>query len=61
MESPDGNNAGDGAICPLGHYCPTGSKTYTPCQNGTYTNTLGQATCHTCEEGKVFLEFVMSD
>ena len=51
MQHPNGSNTGNGNICPVGHFCPDGSATYTPCENGTYANNPGHAVCTLCEEG----------
>lgn len=37
-------------ICPVAHYCETGSAAPTPCASGTYQNEQGQSECKTCPE-----------
>jgi len=42
--------------CPAGHYCPEGSKTYTACPIGTFSNSTGNTNvtdCKPCTPGKV--------
>lgn len=40
-----------GDVCPIGHYCPTGSSTPQPCSSSTYMNHTGAAACYTCPQG----------
>ena len=50
-----GSNHSRSIECPVGHYCPEGSGTPTPCLRGTYTNTPGNANisqCVQCDAGK---------
>ena len=42
---------GIGGICPVGHYCPTGTDIPNECPAGSYTDMLGQSSCTTCPEG----------
>lgn len=44
-------HVGIGAICPLGHYCPTASERALPCEAGSYADMLGMALCSNCREG----------
>ncbi|EDV28435.1 uncharacterized protein TRIADDRAFT_51343 [Trichoplax adhaerens] len=37
-----------GYVCPVGNYCPKGSKVELPCNAGTYAPIAGQATCWAC-------------
>ena len=49
------NNPTDGTtgkICPLGHFCPTGSASETPCLVGTYRDATGgklETDCTKCD------------
>eukprot|EP01135_Chromosphaera_perkinsii_P006890 Nk52_evm45s621 gene=Nk52_evmTU45s621 len=49
VSSPVSSPSGD--KCPLGHHCPAGSSQPVPCNAGTYTETVQQATCATCPAG----------
>lgn len=40
-----------GGICPVGHYCPTGTTTPIPCGAGAFSNVTGLSTCHQCPAG----------
>lgn len=40
-----------GDICPVGHYCPLGSTTYTPCSVGEFMNHTGADACYICPAG----------
>ena len=40
-----------GDICPVGAYCPSGSRLYKHCPNGTFMNHTGAAECYTCPKG----------
>ena len=42
---------GVGGICPVGHYCPTGTDIPNECAAGSYTDMIGQSSCTTCPEG----------
>nr|XP_006821767.1 PREDICTED: uncharacterized protein LOC100369099 [Saccoglossus kowalevskii] len=44
-------DAGTGAICPMGHYCPQGSPAPKRCEGGYYTNITGQEECFDCPAG----------
>ncbi|XP_033027848.1 signal peptide, CUB and EGF-like domain-containing protein 3 [Lacerta agilis] len=45
-----------GAPCPVGHFCPLGSESPTPCPPGSYmAETHAQGQCHTCPERKYCL------
>nr|XP_048683106.1 sushi, von Willebrand factor type A, EGF and pentraxin domain-containing protein 1-like [Caretta caretta] len=39
-------------ICPVGHYCPTGSPEPKTCPSGKYQDQTGQSRCKTCPAGK---------
>jgi hypothetical protein len=41
----------DMTICPIGYYCPSGSKLALMCEPGTYQDVTGQSDCETCTEG----------
>jgi len=43
---------GVGGICPIGHECPEGSPTASPCKQGFYANTTKMAACDPCPPGK---------
>ena len=45
-----------GDICPVGHFCPTGTATPIPCANGTYNDFKGQSECTICPKGFYCLE-----
>ncbi|CAH1789577.1 unnamed protein product, partial [Owenia fusiformis] len=47
----DDRAVGYGGICPVGHYCPTGSVNPEPCPNGTYANVEGLGLCIICPKG----------
>ncbi|XP_072885876.1 uncharacterized protein [Hemitrygon akajei] len=40
-----------GGLCPVSHYCPTGTAQPIPCPAGTYNNLSGQASCFPCALG----------
>ncbi|KAA8594284.1 hypothetical protein FQN60_005118, partial [Etheostoma spectabile] len=40
-----------GDICPIGHYCPMGSRFPVLCPDGTYSNTTGAGECDDCLSG----------
>ncbi|XP_035857407.1 zonadhesin-like [Sander lucioperca] len=40
-----------GDICPIGHYCPMGSRSPVLCPDGTYSNTTGAEECDDCLSG----------
>ncbi|GFO49401.1 multiple epidermal growth factor-like domains protein 11 [Plakobranchus ocellatus] len=49
-----GSNTSQATICSVGHYCPEGSSTPSPCPQGTYTNTQGLVNitqCTDCDPG----------
>ncbi|RUS80256.1 hypothetical protein EGW08_011985, partial [Elysia chlorotica] len=46
-----GGESGVGGICPLSHYCPTGSAHPIPCSAGSFANVTGLPVCHLCPEG----------
>ncbi|XP_031412728.1 zonadhesin-like isoform X3 [Meleagris gallopavo] len=41
-----------GAPCPLGHFCPLGSKSPEPCPAGSYMPQTHGEKCHACPEGE---------
>ena len=47
--SPSDGMTGD--ICPLGHFCVSGSSTPAPCLPGTYANSTGLSSCLSCPLG----------
>lgn len=47
----DDRQLGFGGICPVGHYCPSGSIYPTVCENGTYAASEGMSACDLCPEG----------
>ena len=49
--SVSSSHTGVGAICPVGHYCPTGSSLPIDCPAGSYANATAQPLCFTCPEG----------
>ena len=53
----DGRLLGYGGICPYGHYCPGGVASTYPisCDNGTYADEEGLATCKSCPQGNVIV------
>ena len=51
----DGHQSGYGGVCPVGHYCPTGTTLPIPCPNGTYAEIEGMAECETCKAGRLML------
>ena len=62
----DGRQSGFGGRCYTGHYCPIGTSYPIPCEAGTYSATLGKATCDQCVAGTmfanlclIFLKFIM--
>ncbi|XP_070551430.1 uncharacterized protein [Ptychodera flava] len=40
-----------GDVCPIGHYCPTGTEIPVRCANGTYMNTTNAVECLECPAG----------
>ena len=44
-------HTGVGGICPIGHYCPTGTDIPKGCNAGSYTDLEGQSVCTTCPAG----------
>ncbi|KAM8989363.1 uncharacterized protein PRD47_016786 [Ara ararauna] len=38
-------------LCPVGHYCPTGSPEPIPCPSGKYQDQAGKSQCETCPAG----------
>lgn len=46
-----GNETGVGGVCPVGHYCPTGTTVPLPCAAGAFSNVTGLSTCHQCPAG----------
>nr|XP_047130962.1 uncharacterized protein LOC100202447 isoform X1 [Hydra vulgaris] len=48
---PNPNDGFTGNICPAGSFCEEGSKWYSPCKNGTFTNFTASALCEVCPEG----------
>nr|XP_039248857.1 spore coat protein SP87-like [Styela clava] len=40
-----------GFQCPVGHYCPTGSGYPRPCEPGTFSKEVKQASCDDCTPG----------
>lgn len=47
----DARETGYGGVCPLGHYCPRGSKAPLQCPPGTYGPQTKLSKCFTCMEG----------
>ena len=47
----DARETGLGGVCPLGHYCPKGSKAPRQCPPGTYGPQTKLAVCLSCMEG----------
>lgn len=41
------------SICPAGSYCPEGSSAAITCPSGTYSSSVGSATCQTCPAGYI--------
>ena len=45
----------DADICPVGHYCPTGTSSPQQCPKGTYSNGTGlqaESDCTSCHAGE---------
>lgn len=38
-------------VCPIGSYCPTNSSRPVPCEDGSYQDQIGQASCKICPTG----------
>ncbi|RUS80924.1 hypothetical protein EGW08_011305, partial [Elysia chlorotica] len=54
--TPSGNHTGDGGICPVGFYCPTGTAEPVACPAGEYSDSPGQSLCTACPAGYYCLE-----
>ncbi|XP_074158322.1 uncharacterized protein LOC141562243 [Sminthopsis crassicaudata] len=50
IASISGNNPGN--LCPIGHYCPSGSPEPQLCPSGQYQDETGQSQCKMCPAGK---------
>jgi hypothetical protein len=48
---PSASDVCDGAICPVGHYCPTGTADPIRCAAGSYNSNTGAANCTACPAG----------
>ena len=40
-----------GSVCPIGHFCTSGTSVPYSCQPGYYMNTTQASKCNTCPEG----------
>ena len=53
-KTPSGSTAGDANVCPIGHYCPSGTDNPAACPAGTFNNQTGipdLASCQYCLDG----------
>ena len=50
-DCPDPTLQGLGGVCPVGHFCESGSTLPTLCPPGTYSDTAGRSTCLMCPAG----------
>ncbi|CAM9824345.1 unnamed protein product [Bubo scandiacus] len=50
-QTPTPTDGLSGAPCPVGHFCPLGSRSPAPCPPGSYTPHIRGEKCHACPEG----------
>ena len=48
---PQSLHTGIGGLCPVGHYCPSGTSNPLPCPAGTYADREGMDACTICLQG----------
>lgn len=46
-----GSAVANSVICPIGQYCPEGTKVPISCAPGSYTNRTGMSACDICPDG----------
>ncbi|XP_032305021.1 zonadhesin-like isoform X2 [Coturnix japonica] len=51
-QTPTPTDGLSGAPCPLGHFCPLGSRSPEPCPSGSYMPQTHGEKCHACPEGE---------
>lgn len=51
-QTPTPTDGLSGAPCPLGHFCPLGSRSPEPCPAGSYMPQTQGEKCHACPEGE---------
>ncbi|XP_026719422.1 zonadhesin-like [Athene cunicularia] len=50
-QTPTPTDGLSGAPCPVGHFCPLGSRSPAPCPPGSYSPHIRGEKCHACPEG----------
>ncbi|XP_021231889.1 SCO-spondin-like isoform X4 [Numida meleagris] len=51
-QTPTPTDGLSGAPCPVGHFCPLGSRSPEPCPTGSYMPQTHGENCHACPEGE---------
>ncbi|NWY61568.1 AB24G protein, partial [Chionis minor] len=54
-QTPTPTDGLSGAPCPVGHFCPLGSRSPAPCSPGSYVPHTHGEKCHVCPEGEYCL------